>query len=77
MATPATELIRHHGHAVRVEALAGQGDTAGVILGRLEGLAPALFVSGSFGGQGLLEWLFGGTTEHLLPAVQVPWLVQR
>ncbi|WP_159709641.1 universal stress protein [Geminicoccus flavidas] len=77
MAAPAAELIRHHGHAVRVEALSGQGGTAGAILSRLDGLAPALFVSGSFGGHGLLEWLFGGTTEHLLPAVQVPWLVQR
>jgi nucleotide-binding universal stress UspA family protein len=77
MAAPAAELVRHHGHAVQVKALAGQGDTARAILRQLEDLQPALFVSGSFGGQGLLEWLFGGTTEHLLPAVQVPWLVQR
>lgn len=77
MAAPAAALAAGHGHRVRVEALSAQGEAAGEIARVLPTLSPGLFVSGCFGEQGLLEWLFGGTTEHLLPAIEVPWLVQR
>ncbi|WP_157505715.1 universal stress protein [Geminicoccus roseus] len=77
MAAPAATLVAAHGHKVRVEAVAAQGEAAGEIAAILPSLEPGLFVSGCFGAQGVLEWLFGGTTEHLLPAIDVPWLVQR
>jgi hypothetical protein len=77
MAGPAAALAASHGHRVRIEAVAGQGEAAGTIAKALPGLSPGLFVSGCFSEQGPLEWLFGSTTEHLLPAIEVPWLVQR
>lgn len=77
MAAPAAALLASHGYQVRIEALAAQGEAANEIAALLPDLAPGLFVSGCFGEQGLLEWVFGGTTERLLPAIEVPWLVQR
>ena len=77
MAAPAAALVAGHGHAVTIEAVAAQGEAAEQILRIVPEMAPGLFVSGCFGGQGLLEWLLGGTTEHLLPAIEAPWLVQH
>ena len=77
MAAPAAALVAHHGLRVQVEAVAARGEAADEIVRLVPGFSPGLFVSGCFGGQGVLEWLLGGTTEHLLPAIDVPWLVQR
>ena len=78
---PGADIARHlarHGLPVTVHVVAGSGDEPGeALLRRVRELGADLLVMGGYSRSRLREWVFGGTTRHVLGHATLPVLLSH